>query len=220
MDYIYLIVSGFVIGLIVAVPIGPVNLICIRRTLAFGPVNGFVSGLGAATGDGVFAIVTGFGLTAVAQLIEGFSIPLELAGGALLLIFGLRTFFTNPHLKDADSLAGKNGRSSLAGAMASTFALTITNPATLLGFAALFAGFGGLAGARDPSFVSAAFVVIGVCAGSTAWWLMLTTFVGLFHARIDDYVMHIINMISGFLIAAFGVAVLTHLIIKLLLLRA
>lgn len=220
MDILYLIVSGFVIGLIVAVPIGPVNLICIRRTLAFGPVNGFVSGLGAATGDGVFAVVTGFGLTAVAQLIEGFAMWLELSGGALLLFFGLRTFFTNPHLRDAEKLAAKNGRSSLAGAMASTFALTITNPATLLGFAALFAGFGGLAGAKEPSFVSAAFVVIGVCAGSTAWWLSLTTVVGLFHARIDDYVMHVINMVSGFLIAAFGVAVLTHLIMKSFILHA
>ena len=216
MDYIYLILSGVVIGLIVAVPIGPVNLICIRRTLAFGPLNGFVSGLGAAAGDGVFAIVTGFGLTVVAQEIEGFSTWLELAGGALLLFFGLRIFFTNPHLRDADKLAAKNGRTSLAGAMASTFALTITNPATLLAFAALFAGFGGLAGASSPSIASAAFLVIGVCAGSTLWWLILTTFVGLLHARIDDAVMHVINMISGFLIAGFGAAVLTHLTIKLI----
>jgi threonine/homoserine/homoserine lactone efflux protein len=216
MDYAILIISGFVIGLIVAVPIGPVNLICIRRTLAFGPLNGFMSGFGAAAGDGIFAIVTGFGLTAVSQLIEGFSVPLELAGGALLLFFGWRTFFTDPHLRDADKLVAKqNGRSSLAGAMASTFALTITNPATLLAFAGLIAGFGGLAGAREPSFISAAFVVAGVIGGSTAWWLTLTTVVGLFHARIDDYVMHVINRISGFLIAGFGVAVLTHLLIKI-----
>ena len=217
MDYVLLIISGLVIGLIVAVPIGPVNLICIRRTLAFGPSNGFMAGLGAAAGDGVFAIVTGFGLTAVSQLIEGFSIPLEMAGGALLLFFGWHTFFTNPHLRDADKLVYRqNGAGSLAGAMASTFALTITNPATLLAFAGLIAGFGGLAGAREPSFVSAAFVVAGVIGGSTSWWLTLTTVVGLFHARIDDGVMHVINRVSGFLIASFGVAVLTHLLLKML----
>jgi threonine/homoserine/homoserine lactone efflux protein len=217
MDYVVLIVSGLLIGLIVAVPIGPVNLICIRRTLAFGSLNGFVAGMGAAAGDGIFAIVTGFGLTAVSQLIEGFSFPLELSGGALLLYFGWRTFFNDPHLRDADKLVSRqNGRSSLAGAMASTFALTITNPATLLAFAGLIAGFGGLAGARQPSFVSAAFVVAGVIGGSTAWWLALTTVVGLLHARIDDYIMHIINRVSGFLIAGFGVAVLTHLLLKLL----
>jgi len=217
MDYVILIISGLVIGLIVAVPIGPVNLICIRRTLAFGPSNGFMAGLGAAAGDGVFAIVTGFGLTAVSQLIEGFSVPLEMAVGALLLFFGWHTFFTNPHLRDADKLVYRqNGTGSLAGAMASTFALTITNPATLLAFAGLIAGFGGLAGAREPSFVSAAFVVAGVIGGSTAWWLTLTTVVGLFHARIDDAVMHVINRVSVFLIASFGVAVLTHLLLKML----
>jgi len=86
MDYVFLIVSGVVIGLIVAVPIGPVNLICIRRTLAFGPVNGFVSGLGAALGDTLFAIVTGFGLTAAAQLIKGYSSLLELIGGGMLIL--------------------------------------------------------------------------------------------------------------------------------------
>ena len=92
MDYIFLVISGIVIGLIVAVPIGPVNLICIRRTLAFGPINGFVSGLGAAVGDTVFAIVTGFGLTVIAQLIEGYSTYIELVGGAMLIYFGIHTY--------------------------------------------------------------------------------------------------------------------------------
>ncbi|MBV9421193.1 MAG: LysE family transporter, partial [Alphaproteobacteria bacterium] len=80
MDYLLLAFSGVVIGLFVAVPIGPVNLICIRRTLAFGPLNGFASGLGAAIGDTVFAIVTGFGLTAIAQWIEGYRTYIELIG--------------------------------------------------------------------------------------------------------------------------------------------
>ena len=123
MDYIYLAISGIVIGIMLAFPIGPVNIICIRRTLSYGTVNGFVSGLGAAFGDLIFAIIAGFGLTAVSQFLKGLSIPLELAGGVLLLFFGWRTFFTNPHMKDVDSsLVGKpNGRSSLAGTMASTF---------------------------------------------------------------------------------------------------
>jgi threonine/homoserine/homoserine lactone efflux protein len=218
MVYLYLAVSGIVIGILVAFPIGPVNIICIRRTLSFGTLNGFVSGLGAAAGDGVFAIVTGFGLTAVSQLIEGLSIPLQLIGGALLLYFGWHTFFTNPHLKDVDNKlvsGNQNGRSSMAGAMASTFALTITNPATMLGFASLIAGVGALAGVKEVSFWSTSVLVGGVCAGSALWWLVLTTTIGLLHAKIDDTVLHYINMISGFIIAAFGVVVLTHLIIKI-----
>ncbi|MBV9905190.1 MAG: LysE family transporter, partial [Alphaproteobacteria bacterium] len=162
MDYLLLAFSGVVIGLFVAVPIGPVNLICIRRTLAFGPLNGFASGLGAAIGDTVFAIVTGFGLTAIAQWIEGYRTYIELIGGAMLIYFGIHTFLAKVEARLPDSLASKErGRSTLVRAMASTFALTITNPATLLGFAALFAGLGGIAGGH-PSFIAASFVVIGV----------------------------------------------------------
>jgi len=216
MDYIFLIISGIVIGLVVAVPIGPVNLICIRRTLAFGPANGFMSGLGAAIGDTIFAIVTGFGLTAAAQLIKGYASYLELAGGFMLIYFGIHTYLAKVESRLTDKLAAKEkGASTLYRAMGSTLALTITNPATLLGFAALFAGLGGLAGGH-PNFASAAFVVLGVAAGSTLWWLALTAVVGLFHASINDRVMGGINQGSGVAVAAFGLAVLIHLATKLL----
>jgi threonine/homoserine/homoserine lactone efflux protein len=99
--------------------------------------------------------------------------------------------------------------------MVSTLALTITNPATLLGFTAMIAGLGGLAGGH-PNFASAAFVVIGVAAGSTLWWLVLTALVGLFHASINDHTMSLINEGSGVAVAGFGLAVLIHLAIKLL----
>ncbi|MEI9993655.1 MAG: LysE family transporter [Rhizomicrobium sp.] len=216
MDYLILSLSGVVIGLIVAVPIGPVNLICIRRTLAFGPLNGFVSGLGAAVGDTVFAIVTGFGLTAVAQWIKGYTSALELVGGGMLIYFGVHTFFAKVEARLPDSIASREkGASTLFRAMASTFALTMTNPATLLGFAALIAGLGGLAGGH-PSFLAASFVVIGVAAGSSLWWLVLTTIVGLFHASINDRVMAMINKGSGIAVAGFGIAVLIHLAMKFL----
>ena len=137
MSYIILVLSGLVIGLIVALPIGPVNLICIRRTLALGPVNGFVSGLGAALGDGVFAIITGFRIHSRAQWIHGFSATLELTGGVLLVIFGVSTYFSDPlHGRGVEQVASRQvGAPSLVRAFASTFALTITNPATLFGFA-------------------------------------------------------------------------------------
>ena len=141
MHDLYLIGGGILIGLIVAAPIGPVNLICMRRTLAYGPVNGFFSGLGAAIGDGVFAAISGFGLTVIAQLIEGYSIPLTLAGGLMLLGFGVHIFQSDVSLtRNQDkNLARAEGSSSLFRAVATTFALTITNPATLFGFTALFA---------------------------------------------------------------------------------
>lgn len=213
MNYIYFVLSGVVIGLIVALPIGPVNLICIRRTLALGPMNGFVSGLGAALGDGVFAVITGFGFTAVVQWIHGLSGSLELTGGVLLVIFGVSTYFSDPlHGRGVEQVASRQvGAPSLLRAFASTFALTITNPATLFGFATLFAALGGISG-TSASFGDAAFVVIGVVGGSTLWWFTLTTIVGFFHARIDAGVMKIINHGSGILVALFGLGVLGHLL--------
>lgn len=210
LSHVLMLGPGIAIGLIVAAPIGPVNLICIRRTLQYGFLNGFLSGLGAALGDGMFAIVTGFGLTAISQWIEGLSTALQLAGGLLLLCFGLYTYFSKPPSRlDAKTEASDKSARTLVRAMASTFALTITNPATLLGFTAMFTGLGGLAG-DDPSFFAAAFVVGGVILGSSLWWLILTSVVGLLHARIDDRVMLIINHGSGLMVAAFGIAVLAH----------
>jgi threonine/homoserine/homoserine lactone efflux protein len=213
MNFVLLIGSGIVMGLIAAVPIGPVNLICIRRTFAFGPVNGFMSGLGAALGDGLFAAVTGFGLTWVAQLIEGYATLIELVGGAMMVWFGWRTFIAPPVIKEDDG--APDGGTNLVRAMVSTFALTITNPATLLFFTGMFAGLGGLAGGAG-SFNDAGFVVAGVVGGSAGWWLVLTTVIGLFHTRIDQKAMRLINRGSGVLVGIFGLVVLVHLALKFL----
>jgi threonine/homoserine/homoserine lactone efflux protein len=214
MHYLLLIASGIIMGLIAAVPLGPVNLICIRRTFAFGPVNGFVSGLGAALGDGIFAAITGLGLTWVAQLIEGYATIIELIGGAMLVVFGYRAFWA-PALPRETEISADKGGVTLVGAIVSTFALTITNPATLLAFTAMFAGLGGLAGGAG-SYNDAAFVVAGVVGGSAGWWLVLTSIIGLFHARIDARAMQMINRISGALVALFGLAVLGNLAVKFL----
>jgi len=211
MNFVLLIGSGIVMGLIAAVPIGPVNLICIRRTFAFGPLNGFMSGLGAALGDGLFAAVTGFGLTWVAQLIEGYATLIELIGGAMMVYFGWRTFLAPPVIKEDDG--APDGGTNLVRAMVSTFALTITNPATLLFFTGMFAGLGGLAGGAG-SFNDAGFVVAGVIGGSAGWWLVLTTVIGLFHTKIDQKAMRLINRASGILVGIFGLVVLVHLALK------
>jgi threonine/homoserine/homoserine lactone efflux protein len=212
MTYLYLVLSGVVMGLIAAVPIGPVNLICIRRSFAFGPLNGFMSGLGAALGDGVFAAITGFGLTWVAQLIEGYATIIELIGGAMLVWFGWRTFMAPPISRCIEERDGE-GATNLLRAMVSTFALTVTNPATLLAFTAMFASLGGLAGGAG-SYNDASFVVAGVVGGSAGWWLVLTTVIGLFHTRIDEKAMRTINRGSGVLVTVFGLAVLIHLVVK------
>jgi threonine/homoserine/homoserine lactone efflux protein len=215
MNFFFLISGGIVIGLIVAAPIGPVNLICIRRTFFYGPLNGFFAGLGAALGDGVFAIVTAFGITAISQWIEGYSTILKFAGGLMLIGFGLHIFRADVALlRDAEGVPVRENATSLPGTTLSTFALTIANPATLFGFTALFAGLGSLAGGR-ATFIGAAITVIGVIAGSTIWWFTLTTIVGIFHRHIDTGVMRNINHIFGLLVALFGIVVLGDLAVRL-----
>ncbi len=211
--FVVLIISGVIMGLIAAVPIGPVNLICIRRSFAFGPVNGFVSGLGAALGDGVFAAITFFGLTWIAELIQSYDAIIELVGGALLVWFGVHTILSPSAGKVEDGDKNEPGASTLVRAMVSTFVLTITNPATLIAFASMFASFRALVGGAN-SYVDAGFVVAGVVGGSAGWWLCLTSVIGIFHTRITDRTVRIINRGSGVLVALFGLAVLIHVVMK------
>jgi threonine/homoserine/homoserine lactone efflux protein len=171
-----------------------------------------MSGLGAALGDGLFAAIMGFGLTWIAQMIEGYATIIELVGGALMVWMGYRTFVSPVVPRCPDS--GNDGESTnLARAMVSTFALTVTNPVTLLSFGVMFAGLGGLAGGPG-TYHDAGWVFAGVVVGSTGWWLALTTVIGLFHTRIDEKAMRIINQTCGALVMACGLAVLIHLAIK------
>jgi threonine/homoserine/homoserine lactone efflux protein len=214
MDQIWLIISGFAIGIFVAAPIGPVNLICIRRTLAYGPINGFMSGMGAAIGDGVFAAITAFGLTAITQIVEGYSCPLQLVGGLLLLGFGTHTFLAEPVTVAPNVEGVGGGRRNFIGAFLSTFALTITNPATLVGFAALMAGLGTLSQSDQKSYVDATIIVLAVTAGSAAWWFTITAVTSLFHRQLSPKTMKWINEISGVFIGACGIALLVYMVIE------
>jgi threonine/homoserine/homoserine lactone efflux protein len=213
MAYVITIFLGFFVGLIAAIPVGPVNLLVVRRSLAYDPLHGFMSGLGAVLADGIYASITAFGFTAIAQLIEGHSTTLQIVGGLMLFFFGARMYIAPPELRiDEDAKEGKT--LPLVRAMMSTFALAVTNPATMLAFTAMFAGVAGLVG-QQASFYSAAFLVVGVLAGSTFWWFTLTTITGLFHRHIDERVMTIINKVSGVIITAFGVAVFAHLFFRM-----
>jgi threonine/homoserine/homoserine lactone efflux protein len=213
MAYVIIIFFGFFIGLIAAIPIGPVNLLVVRRTLAYDPLHGFMSGLGAVLADAVYACITGFGFTALARLIKGHSTALEIVGGLMLLYFGARMYRAPPESRLDNGDQGESKTLPLLRAMVSTFALAVTNPATLLAFTAMFAGVAGVAG-QEASFYGAAFLVAGVLAGSTFWWFTLTTITGLFHHRIDDRIMTIINRVSGVIVTTFGVGVFAHLFLR------
>ena len=207
-----LIASGMAIGLAVAAPIGPVNLVVIRRTLRFGKLNGLVSGSGAALGDGVFAAMAAFSMTAAIDFFLRYELWLQGVGGMFLLFLGFRTLMTHPHLEEAETenVSGVTARVFLA-----TFALTITNPATMLGFIAIFGGIAGLSSAGQ-GIGHAAVLTGAVIAGSMLWWFGLSQFVSLFRQRMSDHLLEIINRVSGCLIVAFGVLVLARVLFVLL----
>lgn len=210
MDILVLILSGLLIGVAVAAPIGPVNLICIRRTLKYGMLNGFASGAGAAVGDGVFAIVAAFGVTAVISFVAAYSGWLQLVGGVFLLGLGVRTWFDHPHLDDKlpDGSLG-----DLLPVISVTFFLTITNPATMLGFIAIFGGVADFTiGTED--YMRASILVASVIGGSVLWWAAITGFVSLFRDRMSDTGLALLNKVSAVIIVLFGAGILGRLLLS------
>ncbi|MBO6635233.1 LysE family transporter [Parvibaculum sp.] len=201
-----LVANGIAIGLAVAAPIGPVNLIVIRRTLRYGQLNGFLSGGGAAAGDAIFAAVAAFGLTAAIELVVRFETTLQIVGGLFLIALGIRTWVSKPHFDEATE---DNLSAAIAAVFATTFFLTITNPATMLGFIAIFGGVAGLADAGED-YGHAATIVLAVMAGSALWWAGLSGFVSLFRQKMNDHLLGIVNRVSGALIVIFGIVVLVR----------
>lgn len=191
---IELFLRAFTIGISIAAPVGPIGVLCIRRTLSNGKAAGFVSGLGAASADMVYGAIAAFGLTALTEVLVHNSFWLKIIGGAFLLYLGIRTFLEKPAEKPAETAA-----EGLGSMFVSTFFLTITNPMTILSFAAIFAGT--MLGETNGSPL---IMVTGVFAGSATWWLMLSLGVGIFRNRLTQAHMAWINRLSGVIITAFG----------------
>ena len=199
-----LLLRGMMIGLAIAAPVGPIGLLCIQRSLAHGRRHGLVSGLGAATADAAYGCVAAFGLTVVSNLLVDLQGVLRLAGGLYLCYLGIKTFRQKAIGMAAAPVMG------VANAYVSTLLLTLTNPMTILSFVAIFAGLG--VGVARGDYLAGAVVVLGVFAGSAAWWLILSTGAGLMSARLAPRAMPWINRISGAIIVAFGAATLISLI--------
>jgi threonine/homoserine/homoserine lactone efflux protein len=197
----HLFVQGLVIGFSIAAPVGPIGILCIRRALSDGPGIGLVTGLGAATADALYGCVAAFGLTSISAFLAGQQRWLGLVGGIFLCYLGIRTFLSEP----PDPAAEANER-GLISVYLSTLFLTLTNPSTILSFAAIFAGLG-LGKARD--FRAAASLVVGVFVGSAVWWLILSNGVAVIRQRVTSAWMQKINRVSGCFLFAFGIYALT-----------
>lgn len=206
MDAIFLL-KGLALGFSIAAPIGPIGVLCVRRTLTEGRAFGLVSGLGAATADALYGMIAGFGITFISSLLIGQRMWLNLTGGVFLCYLGIRTFLAQPAERAAATQQG-----GLLGAYASTLFLTLTNPMTIMFFAAVFAGLGI---ATAPSgFLSSGLLVTGVFLGSALWWLALTSGASLFLRKFSRQHWRWVNRISGVVLVGFGVAALLSVILQ------
>lgn len=199
-------VQGLVIGFSIAAPVGPIGLLCIQRSLTRGGFSGLVSGLGAATADAVYGSVAGFGLAFISTLLINQQAWIRLVGGAFLVYLGTRTLRSQPKEKDALS-----GSRSLLRDYASTFALTLSNPLTIISFAAIFAGLGLADTGGD--YTAAVALVSGVFSGSTLWWVILSVGVSSFRARLRLGGMVWVNRISGTILIALGLIAVLSLVV-------
>jgi len=189
--------TGIVLGFTIAAEVGPISLLVLRRTIAHGRLYGLVSGLGVATADASYAGIAAFGLTAITSLLVSGRVALGLVGGAIIVLLGLRTMRSAPVDAAPDS-----ERPGLVGGYASIYALTMTNPMTILSFAAIFAGFGFAVGLSP---LDAAVLTLGVWIGSSLWWLLLTAVLAWLRDRISLRVLRWINRVAGAALVVFGI---------------
>ncbi len=193
-------------GFSIAAPVGPIGVLCIRRTISNGRLSGLVSGLGAATADGLYGCVAAFGLTFISSFLVSQKFWLSMIGGLFLCYLGVKTLISRP----AEQAASTLSNSTIAGDYLSTFFLTVTNPMTILAFAAVFAGLG--LGTASGGYASAGMLVLGVVIGSSLWWLCLSGMVGLFRQKFNTTGLIWVNRISGVIITVFGVLALLSLL--------
>lgn len=192
---------GIILGVVIAAPVGPIGLLCIRRTLERGLAAGFATGIGAAMADAFFSAIAAFGVTAILDLITGHIGALRLVGGVFLIGVAIHSF-----LRDPKPLAAVPEPGNLVAATASGFALTFTNPVTILGIVAVVVGFG-----TTDSTLHATTLVAGILLGSLAWWSILCGGISLLRHRVTAKTVHWINMSTGVLLGALGLWALAGL---------
>ena len=199
-------IQGIIIGLTLAVPIGPISLLCIQRTISDGRLHGIISGLGVSTADSFYAAITVLGLTAISGLIIDQQVLFRSIAGIILILIGIRVFISVPA-----GVSGKSEHETYLKDYLSMVAIAIANPMTLIFFLVILPGFGVII--QGSAFLPAAEFVAGVFFGSAVWWIILCGSVGSVRSRISVKHLGLINRISGVLISCFGAGMLILLVV-------
>lgn len=201
------ILEGMIVGFSASVPLGPIGVLCIQRTLQRGRLAGFFSGLGAAVSDTIYAVIAGFSLSFIVAFIEEQIFWIQIFGAVILFLLGAHIYRSNPAVQLRRQ---RRSKSSYLQDFVSTFLLTISNPLALFLFIAFFAGFGVVA--PNSGLAAQLVLILGVFLGATTWWLLLTSVVGLFRQAVNLRRLYWINKIAG---ATIIVLVLVGLVVWL-----
>ena len=219
-----LIASGLFIGVLIAAPVGPVNIVCIQRTLERGFWGGFAAGVGAVLADGLIASVAAFGITAISGVMARYKQEIQLIGGLIMIAFGARLFMAKPTLRVPARTSWSQLRRIVdrvpeglrpalrfqiwrilphASVIPQTFFLTITNPGAILGLFAIFGGLGSVIGGFR-NYLEALMIVVSVMVGSLLWWAGLSRLIEKLRDKINENRLKIINQVAGVALLAFG----------------
>lgn len=192
--------KGFIVGLMVTIPLGPIGVLCVQRTLNKGRISGFVSGLGAAFADTIFAIIAGFGVNYIISFVKNQQIYFQIIGGIIIIFLGIHIFYTNPvrQLRMA-----RFNKKKLSQDFFSVFILTITNPMAILFFLAMFAGMN--VGEVKSGFFNLFVLVGGVLAGTSSWWFVLSSFVSFWRHRFRLKIIWWMNKLAGVIVFFIGI---------------
>ena len=215
-DYIpnpLIIPVGLIVGVLIAAPVGPVNVLCIQRAIERGFWGGIAAGIGSVMGDGLIALCAGLGVGTVSGAVQSHRAVIQLIGGLALIVFGLRLFTAAPHLRMTSAEDASKARlKDFAWDIPQTFFLTITNPGAVLG---LFAVFGGVSTFVEVhSTIDVLLMVAAIVGGSMLWWITLSNLIGRYRHQLDPSRLNTVNRIAGLLLAIFGAVLIGEVIWK------
>jgi threonine/homoserine/homoserine lactone efflux protein len=204
---------GIAVGVLIAAPVGPVNVLCIQRAIERGFWGGIAAGIGSVLGDGLIALSAGLGVGAVSGAVQSNRAIIQVVGGLALIGFGLRLYFATTRFQmTPEAEAQKTSLADFAWDIPQTFFLTITNPGAVLG---LFAVFGGVSTFIEvKSTIDILLMVAAIMAGSMLWWITLSNIISRFRHRIDAGKFNLINRIAGALLGLFGTILIAEVIVK------
>lgn len=200
-----LLLTGFGLGLLISAPVGPVNILCIQRTLARGFWAGFAIGIGAICADFLISFAAALGISALSGLLSTYQAEIQCAGGLILMIFGIVIFFSQPKLLTTFE-TGSQIRGHL-GAIPQSFLLTITNPGALLGIFAIFGSISTAVGGLE-SYIDSFVILVGLLSGATLWWFGLAKLISTFRGKMTEKRIKTINQVAGLVLLSGGIGLI------------